>query len=162
MLAKETAVSLSRYVRQSGYISRVNDSDISISVSVRWGCPYQLYRDECLLRARLPSSRLADSSGLLPSGPLSSPSPLLVLRFLCARSRWTGQISGPAKSVWGDAMTKTRENTWFVPSKMRGGGGRKVRRTDSECTRCRRRKDTDHLTETLIGNLHDVTIRIYV
>lgn len=36
MLAKETAVSLSRCVRQSGYISRVNDSDISISVSVRW------------------------------------------------------------------------------------------------------------------------------
>lgn len=117
MLAKETAVSLSRYVRQSGYISRVNDSDISISVSVRWGCPCQLYRDECLLRARLPSSRLANSSGLLPSGPLSG----RVLRFLCARSRWTGQISGPAKSVWGDAMTKTRENTWFVPSKMKGG-----------------------------------------
>lgn len=36
MLAKETAVSISRCVRQSDYISRVNDSDISISVSVRW------------------------------------------------------------------------------------------------------------------------------
>jgi len=39
MAAKETAVSppsLSRCVRQPGYISRVNDSGISISVSVRW------------------------------------------------------------------------------------------------------------------------------
>ena len=34
--AKEMAVSPSRCVRQSGYISRVNDSGISISVSVRW------------------------------------------------------------------------------------------------------------------------------
>lgn len=51
MLAKEMAVSPSRCVRQPGYISRVNDSGISISVSVR--CPCQLYRDERLLRVRL-------------------------------------------------------------------------------------------------------------
>jgi len=38
MAAKETAVVRppSRCVRQPGYISRVNDSGISISVSVRW------------------------------------------------------------------------------------------------------------------------------
>lgn len=36
MAAKETAVSPLWCVRQPGYISRVNDSGISISVSVRW------------------------------------------------------------------------------------------------------------------------------
>lgn len=34
--AKETAASPLWCVRQPGYISRVNDSGISISVSVRW------------------------------------------------------------------------------------------------------------------------------
>lgn len=131
MLAKETAVSLSRCVRQSGYISRVNDSDISISVSVRWlSLPTLPGRASSPRSSSLFSSREPAESSTLGTPPSSS------LSGFCARGR-----DGPGR--FRDRQSRFGETRWRRHAKTHGlyqvrwRGERKARRTDSECTRCK-------------------------
>lgn len=133
MLAKETAVSLSRCVRQSDYISRVNDSDISISVSVRW-----LSLPTLPGRASSPRSpSLFSSRELAESSTLGTPSSSSLSGF-CVRGR-----DGPGR--FRDRQSRFGETRWRRHAKTHGlyqdeGGERKARRTDSECTRCKEKR----------------------
>lgn len=74
------------------------------------------------------SSALASIVPMEPAGPPTYPGFSLVP--VCATEMDRADSSGPAKSVQGDAMTKTRENAWLVQSKTKGGIGGE--QTDSE------------------------------